>query len=59
LFAYLRQVNGNYTQALYLVAGLMTAALILPLLVAPPRGHKAEQPQTADRIAAQAVPEKF
>ena len=40
LFAYLRQTNGNYTQALYLIAGLMTAALILPVLIHPPRGRK-------------------
>jgi OFA family oxalate/formate antiporter-like MFS transporter len=40
LFAYLRQVNGNYTQALYLIAGTMTAALILPILIHPPRGRK-------------------
>src|SRR5580692_4247905 len=40
LFAYLRQVNGNYTQALYLVAGLMTVALILPILIHPPQGRK-------------------
>jgi OFA family oxalate/formate antiporter-like MFS transporter len=40
LFAYMRQVNGNYTQALYLIAGTMTAALILPILIHPPRGRK-------------------
>jgi len=40
LFAYLRQVNGNYNQALYLIAGLMTAALILPILIHPPQGRK-------------------
>ena len=40
LFAYLRQINGNYTQALYLIAGLMTAALILPILIHPPQGRK-------------------
>ena len=40
LFAYLRQVNGNYTQALYLIAGIMTAALILPILIHPPQGRK-------------------
>jgi OFA family oxalate/formate antiporter-like MFS transporter len=38
-FAYLRQVNGNYNQALYLIAGMVTVALILPLLVHPPRGR--------------------
>ncbi len=37
LFAYLRQINGNYNQALTFLAGLMTAALILPILVRPPR----------------------
>jgi OFA family oxalate/formate antiporter-like MFS transporter len=40
LFAYLRQVNGNYTQALYLIAGVMTVALILPVLIHPPQGRK-------------------
>lgn len=39
LFAYLRQINGNYNQALYLIAGLMTTALILPILVNPPRSR--------------------
>jgi MFS transporter, OFA family, oxalate/formate antiporter len=40
LFAYLRQINGNYTQALYLIAGTMTVALILPVLIHPPQGRK-------------------
>lgn len=40
LFAYLRQINGNYTQALYLIAGTMTVALILPILIHPPQGRK-------------------
>ena len=40
LFAYLRQINGNYIQALYFIAGLMTVALILPILIVPPRGRK-------------------
>jgi OFA family oxalate/formate antiporter-like MFS transporter len=40
LFAYLRQTNGNYTQALYLIAGTMTVALILPILIHPPQGRK-------------------
>jgi OFA family oxalate/formate antiporter-like MFS transporter len=41
IFAYLRQVNGNYTQALTFLASLMTAALILPILVRPPRTRSA------------------
>jgi OFA family oxalate/formate antiporter-like MFS transporter len=40
LFAYLRQLNGNYTQALYLIAGVMTVALLLPVLIHPPQGRK-------------------
>ena len=40
LFAYLRQSTGGYNQALYLIAGMLTIALILPLIVSPPRGHK-------------------
>ena len=41
LFAYLRQATGGYNQALYLIAGMLTVAIVLPLLVSPPHGHKA------------------
>ena len=41
LFAYLRESTGGYTQALYLIAGMLTLAIILPVMVSPPRGHKA------------------
>jgi OFA family oxalate/formate antiporter-like MFS transporter len=40
LFAYRRQVDGDYIQGLYLIAGMMTVALILPILVHPPRSQK-------------------
>ena len=40
LFAYRRQMDGNYIQGLYLIAGMMTVALILPILVHPPRARK-------------------
>ncbi len=40
LFAYLRQSTGGYNEALYLIAGVMTLAMILPLLASPPHGHK-------------------
>jgi OFA family oxalate/formate antiporter-like MFS transporter len=40
LFAYLRQINGNYMQALYLLAGIMTVALLLPIVIHPPQGRK-------------------
>ncbi len=57
LFAYLRQINGNYTEALYMIAGTMTVALILPILVTPPRGHKGiEKARPRDQLAVEAVP---
>ena len=57
LFAYLRQINGNYTQALYLIAGLMTAALILPVVITPPHGrNRTEKEPTGGRLAVPAVP---
>jgi OFA family oxalate/formate antiporter-like MFS transporter len=40
MFAYLRQVNGNYNEGLYLAAGMMTLALVLPSLISPPRADK-------------------
>src|SRR5215469_11576214 len=57
LFAYLRQVNGNYTEALYIIAATMTVALLLPILITPPRSSKrskAEQP--GGRLAVEAIP---
>jgi OFA family oxalate/formate antiporter-like MFS transporter len=57
LFAYLRQIHGNYTQALYLIAGLMTAALILPILIVPPRSrNRAEEAQIRDQFAVETLP---
>jgi len=50
LFAYLRQITGAYTRGLYLIAGMMTVALILPLLVSPPHSRdpqKTAQPEGA------------
>ncbi|HEV2446953.1 MAG TPA: OFA family MFS transporter, partial [Candidatus Sulfopaludibacter sp.] len=55
LFAYLRQSTGGYNQALYLIAGMMTVSMILPVLVSPPRGHKAAPQSTAGNVAFQAV----
>jgi MFS transporter, OFA family, oxalate/formate antiporter len=36
LFAYLRESTGGYNEPLYMIAGVMTVAMILPLLVYPP-----------------------
>jgi len=47
LFAYLRQINGNYNQALNFLAALMTVALILPILIHPPRGRNRAEEQPA------------
>lgn len=40
LFAYLRQLNGTYTQGLYLIAGMVTVSLIIPVLISPPRAPR-------------------
>ena len=57
LFAYLRQINGNYVQALYFIAGLMTVALILPILVTPPRSrNREEEREITGRFKVEAVP---
>jgi OFA family oxalate/formate antiporter-like MFS transporter len=36
LIAHMRQVSGNYTSGLHVIAGIMTVSVILPLLVRPP-----------------------
>ena len=55
-FAYLRQVHGNYNEALSFLGGLMTVALILPILVHPPRsGTPAKGQPIKSPIDAQEV----
>jgi OFA family oxalate/formate antiporter-like MFS transporter len=55
LFAYLRESTGGYTQALYLIAGMMTIATILPLIVSPPRGHKLMAESSVGTAASSSV----
>jgi MFS transporter, OFA family, oxalate/formate antiporter len=57
VFAYLRQVTGGYDQALYLIACILTVAMILPMLLSPPRGHKvSQQSPVAGGVSLEAVP---
>lgn len=57
VFARLRQSNGNYTEALYVIACTMTAALLLPIIVRPPRSRqKAASTESANPFAVGAVP---
>jgi OFA family oxalate/formate antiporter-like MFS transporter len=57
LFAYLRQLNGNYVEALYLIAGVMTVALILPVIIHPPQGRKSgDEDPTGAALEAEAEP---
>ncbi len=57
LFAYLRQATGGYNEALYLIAGMLTAAMILPLVVSPPRGGKiVKESPVGTSMPLQAVP---
>jgi OFA family oxalate/formate antiporter-like MFS transporter len=46
LFAYMRQSTGGYNQALYLIAAVLTAAMILPVLVNPPRKREIAEEST-------------
>jgi MFS transporter, OFA family, oxalate/formate antiporter len=58
LFAYLRQATGGYSEPLYVIAGMLTVAMILPLLVTPPRGSKiAEESAAGAGVPLQAVPQ--
>jgi len=58
LFAYLRQSTGGYDQALYLIAGVLTVAMILPVLVSPPRKQAlAKEAAAGIGVPFEAVPE--
>lgn len=57
VFARLRQTNGDYTQALHVIAITMTVALILPIVVRPPRSKQREASlQSEGQFAVRAVP---
>ncbi len=55
LFAWLRESTGGYTEAFYLIAGTLAAAMILPLVVSPPRGHKAVEPTSVGTAASSSL----
>jgi MFS transporter, OFA family, oxalate/formate antiporter len=58
LFAYLRQATGGYNEALYLIAGVLTVAMILPVLVSPPQNRTiAEESPVGAGLPLQIVPE--
>jgi OFA family oxalate/formate antiporter-like MFS transporter len=44
LIATLRESRGRYNEALYLIAGLMLASAIIPIVVRPPASGPAERP---------------
>jgi OFA family oxalate/formate antiporter-like MFS transporter len=46
LIAYMRQVEGTYSGALHIIAGVMLVSAVLPVLVSPPQSAAA--PQTRD-----------
>lgn len=52
LFAYMRESTGGYTEALYLIAAMLIIAIILPLKVSPPPGHKVAAETTSVGTAA-------
>ena len=42
LIAYMREASGSYHGALHLIAGLMAASLLLPIVISPPRPQGGE-----------------
>jgi OFA family oxalate/formate antiporter-like MFS transporter len=42
LIAYMREISGAYRGALHVIAGVMLASMILPLIVSPPKFEKTE-----------------
>src|SRR6266849_4967434 len=56
LIAYMRQISGTYRGALHVIAGVMAASMILPLIVSPPRRAedkaRAQAPQCSRLPAA-------
>jgi OFA family oxalate/formate antiporter-like MFS transporter len=59
LFAYLRQIDGNYVQALYVIAAIMTVALTLPVLIRPPKSQiRTEKIPAKSSFAVGALPEE-
>jgi MFS transporter, OFA family, oxalate/formate antiporter len=52
VFAYLREATGGYNQALYLIAGMLTIAMVLPVLISPPRGRQAAEEFQATELAS-------
>lgn len=51
LFAWMRETTGGYSQAFYLIAGVLAVAMILPVVVSPPHGHKASVEATVGAAA--------
>jgi MFS transporter, OFA family, oxalate/formate antiporter len=47
LFAYLRQTTGDYHLGLRLIAGMLLASTIVPVLVSPPRSRRAKGERTS------------
>jgi len=37
LIAYMRQVSGSYASGLHVIAGVMAASIVLPILISPPK----------------------
>jgi MFS transporter, OFA family, oxalate/formate antiporter len=55
LFAYLREATGGYNQALYLIAGMLTIAMALPILISPPRAREAVTESLGTEVAFEAA----
>jgi OFA family oxalate/formate antiporter-like MFS transporter len=54
LIAHLREVDGSYSAALHIIAGVMAVSVILPIVISPPKVHDIESthPRGAAPLAA-------
>jgi len=56
LIAHMQQISGTYRGALHVIAGVMAASMILPLIVSPPRRsgdqNRAQSPKSRPLTAA-------
>jgi OFA family oxalate/formate antiporter-like MFS transporter len=52
LIAHMRQSSGSYTSGLHLIAGIMAASILLPILVSPPKPLTAEAAGSSSVVPA-------
>ncbi len=52
LIAHMRQTSGSYTSGLHVIAGIMAASIVLPILISPPKSVTAKVAGSSTAIPA-------